>query len=99
ILAVFVQPASSAFSRAVEHEADGFALEMTHANDAGARAFLKLGSQNRSNPEPTPFVRAVLYDHPPLAERIRFALAYHPWEDGRPTRWYHGTRPVGSGAP
>lgn len=95
ILAVLVQPATAAFSRAVEHEADGFALELTHANDAGARAFLKLGSQNRSNPEPSPFVRAVLYDHPPLAERIRFALDYRPWELGRPNRWYHGTGPGG----
>lgn len=99
VLTVLVQPASVAFSRALEHEADGFALEMTHANDVGARTFLKLGTQNRSNPEPSPFVRAVLYDHPPLVERIRFALEYRPWEDGRPNRWYHGTRPSSSGAP
>ena len=99
LLMVLVQPATMAFSRAVEHEADGFALEMTHANDAGARAFLKLGSQNRSNPEPSPFVRAMLYDHPPLAERIRFALDYRPWEARRPNRWYHGTQSSGSGAP
>ena len=90
IMSLVVQPASAAFSRAVEHEADGFALELTHANDAGARAFIDLGAQNRSDPEPSPFVRAMLYDHPPLVERIRFALEYHPWEDGRPNRWYHG---------
>ena len=99
ILSTLAQPASMAFSRAVEHEADGFALEMTHANDAGARAFLKLGSQNRSDPEPSPFVRAVLCDHPPLAERIRFALEYRPWEARRPNRWYHGTGVGGGGAP
>lgn len=99
ILSTLTQPASVAFSRAVEHEADGFALEMTHANDAGARAFLKLGAQNRSDPAPSPFVRAVLYDHPPLAERIRFALEYRPWEERRPNRWYRGTGASSSGAP
>ena len=72
---------------------------MTHANDAGARTFLKLASQNRNNPAPSPFVRAMLYDHPPLAERIGFALEYRPWEARRPNRWYHGTRPSGDGAP
>jgi STE24 endopeptidase len=99
VLSALAQPASAAFSRAIEHEADGFAIEMTHDNDAGARAFLKLGSQNRSNPEPSPFVRAMLYDHPPLAERIRFALDYRPWERREPNRWYHGLRPSGGGAP
>jgi len=90
LLSVLAQPGAAAFSRSLEHAADGFALEMTHDNDAGARAFLKLGSQNRSNPEPSPFVRAVLYDHPPLGERIGFALEYKPWVRGEPNRWYHG---------
>ena len=83
-----VQPATMAFSRRIEHEADIFALELTHANDAGARAFLKLGSQNRSDPEPSRFVEFFEYSHPPLAERVRFAIEYHPWEEGRPGRFY-----------
>ena len=45
-------------------------------------------------PEPSPFVRAVLYDHPPLAERIRFALTYRPWAEGRPNRFYQGPGPA-----
>jgi len=61
---------------------------VTHDNDAGARAFLKLGAQNRNDPEPSPLVRALLYDHPPLGERIRFALDYRPWERGVANRLY-----------
>jgi len=88
ILLAITQPITAGFSRQVEHEADAFGLEVTHLNDAAARAFLKLGSQNRSDPEPSAFVRAVLYDHPTVMERVRFALEYHPWEQGRPNRYF-----------
>lgn len=88
LLSIIVQPVNAVFSRSIEHDADIFALEVTRANDAGARAFLKLGAQNRNNPEPSPLVRAMLYDHPPLGERIRFALSYRPWEAGRENRFF-----------
>jgi len=92
VLVIVSQPASAAYSRWIEHEADVFALEVTRTNDAGARAFLKLGSQNRNDPEPPPLVRAWLYEHPPLAERIRFALEYRPWERGIPNRLFREPR-------
>lgn len=82
------QPVTNAVSRGVEHEADVFALEITHDNDAGARSFLKLAQGNRSDPEPAAWVRTILYSHPPLADRIRFALGYRPWERGEPNRAY-----------
>ncbi len=86
VLSLAVRPATAAYSRSIEHEADVFALEVTRDNDAGARAFLKLGAQNRNDPEPDPLVRLWLYEHPPLGERIRFALEYRPWERGEPNR-------------
>jgi len=92
------QPVFNEFSRVQEHEADIFGLEVTHDNDAGARAFVKLGAENRSDPEPSPFVRVMLYDHPPLLERVRFALEYHPWAEGRPSRFFHGVVPPPSSA-
>ena len=49
---------------------------------------MKLGSQNRSNPEPSPFVEFFEFSHPPLIERVRYALTYRPWAEGRPNRLY-----------
>ncbi len=90
-LLVFVaEPATNGYSRRVETQADIFGLEVTRDNDAAARAFLKLGSQNKSNPEPSALVRWVLYSHPTLAERVNLALTYRPWEEGKPNRLYHG---------
>jgi Zn-dependent protease with chaperone function len=86
VISLVGQPLDSGFSRLQEHEADIFALEVTHANAAGARAFIKLGSQNKSNPEPPAALEYFLYTHPPLVERIRFALDYRPWEEGKPNR-------------
>jgi Zn-dependent protease with chaperone function len=83
-------PVSNAISRGIEHEADVFALELTHDNDAGARSFLVLAEGNRSNPEPAGWVKWVLFSHPPLGERIRFALEYKPWETGEKNRAYRG---------
>jgi Zn-dependent protease with chaperone function len=90
VLALVTQPTVNGFSRAIEHEADVFAIEVTRDNDAGARAFLKLGAQNKSNPEPSRFVKLFLYTHPPLIERVRFVLEYRPWEEGRANRFFKG---------
>jgi Zn-dependent protease with chaperone function len=83
-------PLTNALSRRVEHEADVYALELTRDNDAGARSFLALARDNKSDPEPPAWVRLVLYSHPPLGDRIRFALDYRPWEKGEPNRAYKG---------
>jgi len=80
------QPLVNAYSRSVEHQADTFGLEVTHLNDAAARAFIKLGSQNKSNPEPPLVLEWFEYTHPPLIERVRYALEYRPWEQGKPNQ-------------
>jgi Zn-dependent protease with chaperone function len=90
VISFVAQPITNSFTRAIEHEADTFGLEVTQLNDAGARAFIKLGSQNKSNPEPNPLVKAFMYTHPPLIERIRYALEYHPWEEGKPNARFRG---------
>jgi STE24 endopeptidase len=92
LVALLAAPATNALSRRAEHEADIYGLEITHDNDAAARAFLKLAQDNRSDPAPTPLVRVLLYSHPPLADRIRFALDYRPWAHGQANRYW---RPAG----
>ena len=74
------QPLGFVYSRTIEHEADVFALELTHLNDAGARAFMKLGAQNLSNPDPPRVIEMLHYTHPALADRVRFALEHRDVE-------------------
>lgn len=90
LISFVAQPMTNSFTRAIEHEADQFGLEVTEMNDAGARAFIKLGAGNKSNPEPNPIIKAFVYTHPPLIERIRYALDYHPWTEGKPNAKFHG---------
>lgn len=90
LVSMAAQPGMNALSRAVEHESDVYTLELTRDNDAAARAFLKLAQDNRANPEPAPWVEFLFYGHPPLGERIRFALEYKPWERGEPNMFYRG---------
>jgi Zn-dependent protease with chaperone function len=88
LFSFLAQPGMNAYSRRLEHDSDTFGLELTRTNDAAARAFMKLGSQNRSDPEPSPFIEFFQYGHPPLLERVRYALSYRPWQEGKPNRLY-----------
>jgi Zn-dependent protease with chaperone function len=90
IIVLFAQPVIYAYTRGIETEADVFGLEITHDNDAAARAFVKLGDQNKSNPHPSQFVKLWLYSHPPDSERIQLALTYKPWEHGQPNKYFKG---------
>lgn len=99
LVTLLALPGLNAASCAIEHESDVYGLEITRDNDAGARAFLKLAQDNRSDPEPADWVRILLYDHPPLGERIRFAMAYRPWESGAPNRFYRERNTAGLAAP
>jgi Zn-dependent protease with chaperone function len=85
-------PAVSSYSRANEHAADVYSLEVIHgivpdANRTAAEAFQILGEVNLADPDPPPFIRFWLYDHPPLAERLVFARTYDPWSKGQPPRY------------
>lgn len=92
LLSLLAQPGVNWFSRHVEREADAFGLELTHANDAAARAFIKLSAQNRLNPDPPQWLKVSEYQHPPLVERIRFAESYRPWAVGKPGRYFKPRR-------
>jgi STE24 endopeptidase len=85
-------PLVSGFIRSQEHQADVFGLEAIHglvpdSPRAAAEAFQILGEANLADPDPSSFIRFWLYDHPPLAERLRFAAEYDPWGKGEPPRY------------
>ncbi len=90
-IAFLAQPAANAVSREIEHEADGFGLELTHDNAAAARAFLVMGRITRSDPDPPRWIEWMLYTHPTLLQRIRFAERWHPWTEGRPNRYFRAS--------
>ena len=83
----FAEPIGGGFSRWLEHRADIYALEVTHglipnAGQAAAQAFQIEGETLLEEPAPHPFIVFWLYTHPPVAERLRFSLAYDPWSKG-----------------
>jgi len=69
-------PVLPAYSRHIERQADKFALDLTHKPDAFISAMNKLAYQNLSNPNPHPVIEFLLYDHPPVSKRIKFAETY-----------------------
>ena len=47
------------------------------------------GREDLADPDPSPFIKFWLYTHPPLEDRIRFALSYKPWAEGKPFEFVH----------
>jgi Zn-dependent protease with chaperone function len=85
-------PLISGFVRSQEHQADVFGLEAIHglvpdSTAAATAAFQILGEANLADPDPSPFIRFWLYDHPPLGERLRFAATYDPWGKGEAPKY------------
>ena len=84
LFAFVIQPASMAFSRHQEHEADRFGLEITHLNHACGTAFTKFVEHDLAYPTPGLLYKLWRSSHPPLSERIEFCNSYHPWTEGKP---------------
>jgi STE24 endopeptidase len=75
-LSIISAPVSNAISRGIEHAADVFAAEHTALGDAGVRAFARLGTENLSSLHPPALAVWYFYDHPPLDERIEYAVEH-----------------------
>jgi len=85
-------PIGSSFSRAQEHAADVYGLEVTHgtvpnSQEVAAHAFQVMGELDLADPNPSPFITFWLYSHPPLAERLKFAHDYDPWSKGEAPKY------------
>jgi STE24 endopeptidase len=73
---IITMPIGPALSRQMERQADKFALDMTHNKKAFISAMDKLAYINLADPNPSPVIEFVLYDHPPISKRIKFAEEY-----------------------
>jgi STE24 endopeptidase len=76
VYGIITLPIGPAFSRVMERQADKFALVTTHNKEAFISAMNKLGYINLSDPNPSPIIEFLLYDHPPISKRIKFAEEY-----------------------
>lgn len=76
IYGLITMPVFPAFSRHMERQADEFALDMTQNKEAFISAMDELAYMNLSDPNPSPIIEFLLYDHPPISKRIKFAQDY-----------------------
>lgn len=81
VFGLLMTPAQNALSRFFERQCDRYALKRTARPDAYRSAFCKLARMNKSDPDPNPFVVWLLYDHPPIRERLALAKPTEgpPW--------------------
>jgi STE24 endopeptidase len=73
---VVVLPIESAIARSFERRADQIALRLTDDRDTAVRVFRRLAFSNLSDLKPPAAAVWALFSHPPVADRIRLALAH-----------------------
>lgn len=76
LIGLLVMPLPNFDSRRIERRADGFALRLTQNPLGFASAMERLSDENLSDPAPPALVRLLLYNHPPVAERIEQARRF-----------------------
>lgn len=94
ILSFVASPLTSAVSRHFEHQADQYGLEVTHgltpdSAQVAAQSFQILGETDLADPEPSSLDVFLFYSHPPIPDRIHFALTYDPWASGGTGEFVH----------
>jgi STE24 endopeptidase len=92
VIAFLAMPIANGFSRAQEHAADVYGLEVIHgivpnAAEVAAHSFQVLGEVGLADPNPPAIITFWLYSHPPLADRLVFAHSYDPWSKGQPPKY------------
>jgi len=70
---LILMPIQQGYLRHLEKQADMFAINHIHNNQSFVSAMTKLASQNLSDPSPSKWEELLLYDHPPISKRLRYA--------------------------
>lgn len=88
-----LEPASSAVSRHLEHEADIYGQEAIHGlvanpQQSAVNAFNHLGAAWLETPTPNPLVVWWTYSHPSIPARAAFARHYDPWTNNGRGRFF-----------
>jgi len=70
---LIVMPLSNGYSRAIEYQADEYALQATRKVEPFKGAMTHLANQNLSDVEPSPLIEFLLHDHPSIRKRLQHA--------------------------
>jgi STE24 endopeptidase len=73
---LLAMPLQNGFSRYLESRADMFALKTTRMPEAFISTMEKLARQNLSDTTPSRFIETIMYNHPPVAKRIKMAQGF-----------------------
>jgi STE24 endopeptidase len=93
LASLILEPASNAFSRHFEHEADVYGQEAIHGlvpdpQKTAVNGFNALGEAYLEDPNPSPFIEFWEYSHPSVKTRAEFAAQYDPWKNGGHGRFF-----------
>lgn len=76
LFGLIVMPLGNAYSRAIEYQADEYALQTTKMVGAFKSAMTRLANQNLAEIEPSPLVEILFHDHPSIGKRLKHADAF-----------------------
>ena len=73
VFGLIVMPIGNALSRAIEYQADEYALQSTKMVEPFKSAMTRLANQNLSDVEPSPIIEFLFHDHPSINKRLKHA--------------------------
>lgn len=73
IFGAIIAPLTNGYSRAIEYQADEYALTATGMVAPFKSAMTRLANQNLAEIEPSPLVEFLFYDHPSIGKRLTHA--------------------------
>ncbi len=73
VFGFIIAPLTNGYSRAIEYQADEYALQATHMIEPFKSAMTRLANQNLAEIEPSPIIETLFYDHPSIGKRLKHA--------------------------